>query len=141
MKSLFFLIITVLLLIACNKEKSFKETSKALNTTIQNEKGEISTGETYIKITSNKEVMILQSTNPEKQDEVDKVIVLAFEKEIPAHIKEGKLEYADIIHFKDKRSLLIHSKKDNKVMLFGLDEEDSNKKLQLIQKITLLSYH
>jgi hypothetical protein len=120
-------------LLSCNKDKNFQVLSRELKETVQHVQGEISGGNSLLKVTANNELMILQATNPKKPKEIDKIIIVAFEKNASIPIHDKNLEYTDLVFFSDKRSIALHSKVDNKIYLLGLDESESQHKIDLLK--------
>lgn len=130
MKKVLTVLLSSILFFSCSKEKNFQNLSQELKTTVKDLKGDISQGKSFLKITPNNELMILQASNPEKPDLIDKVIILAFEKSINIPLKDKNLDYSNLTFFSDKRSLVLHSKLDNKIYLLGLDEKESQEKIK-----------
>jgi hypothetical protein len=135
MRKLLSTILILALLSSCSKEMYFNKTAAQVTKSTLQVQEKTSSGSGYIFKTQNNEVVFMQSTTEDKS-KFDKVVVVAFEKDVNIPIKSEDIDYADAIYFKDKRSLVIHSKKDNMVYLFGLDEKQSLEKIDLLKQNT-----
>lgn len=94
----------------------------------------ISRGTGYVYKSPSNEVVFLQSTTIDALS-FNKAIVVALESDANITIEEGVVEQAEIYYdSKSKRSLIIHSKKNNLFYLFGLDEKASLDKLASLQQ-------
>jgi hypothetical protein len=111
----------------------FDRTSSEVSKSLLQVQDKATSGTGYLFKTLNNEVVFMQNTSGIKS-EFDKVVVVAFEKEVDISIDPGDINYVDAIYFKDKRSLILHSKKNNTIYLLGLNEIQSKDKIELLRQ-------
>lgn len=119
---------TAMLVQSCNRHDEFVAAKQALQTSMQ---GAIQTdGDVFIRITANNEIVIAQTGS--SKDTVEHIYVLALPKGQPITMREGKLGYSDMLCYKDKRAMVLHSEADNKWYFFGIDEDASRNKVRIL---------
>ncbi len=133
MRNLFLTIIISFFFLSCSKDLYYNKTSAELAKSTLQVQDKTTRGDGFIFKSENNEVVFLQGTTDDKST-FDKVVIVAFEQGVNCPIKSGTTEYTDVTYFRDKRSIVIHSKKDNMIYLFGLDEKESLDKIALLKE-------
>lgn len=111
----------------CNKQVDYTRTGKALQSTIKQDLHENYEGQTYIRVTTNNEILVGLSTAG--NDTVDHVFVLSVDKKDKISLTEGNLGYSTIYYYKDQRAILLHTKASNQIYFLGLKETASQDKI------------
>ncbi|WP_166437238.1 hypothetical protein [Niastella caeni] len=120
-----------LFIAVCNKKNAFATTEETLQTTLAQDQGEIFTGHTYIKVSENNEVLIMQIKNDPAI--VENIFVLALEKKDLITIQPGDLGLSSVIYYRDKRAVVLHSSKSNNLHFLGLRETASGIKMERLK--------
>lgn len=125
-----FVTLLTLLIQSCSKSGDFKQTNESLQTTLS---GEIKTqynGQAFIRVTANNEVIVAISTAA--ADTIDHIFIVSTKDKKGIMLPEGNLGYSNILLYKDKRALVIHSAIGNKIYFLGIEEPASETKMKTL---------
>ena len=132
MKKLFNYLLVCFVCVSCSKKQSFTSIETEITKTLADKKGDLKNGKVVLQVTENNELMLLQSSDPNTPNQVDRIIILAFDKGINIPIKDQDLKTTSMFFFSDKRAIALHSEIENKVFLVGLNEQESQEKKDLL---------
>jgi hypothetical protein len=125
-----FFTLLALLIQSCSKSGDFKQTNESLQTALS---GEIKTqysGQAFIRVTANNEVIVAISTAA--TDTLDHIFIVSSKDKKGIMLPEGNLGYSNILLYKDKRALVIHSTIGNKIYFLGIEEPASETKMKTL---------
>lgn len=111
----------------CGKNVEYANTDKDLRSTLQQDLQKEFAGRTFVKVTSNNEVLIAQSTG--NNDTIDRIFMLTVDTKRTIGLKDGDLGLSSVFFYKDQRAIAVHSNKTNEIYFLGLDEQASQNKV------------
>lgn len=127
---LFLLLIICLIVAVCNKKADFTTAEQTIETLLAQDKEATFTGHTYIKLSENNEVLIMQYKNDPAT--IETIFVLALEQKNKMTIQAGDLGLSTAHYYKDKKAVVLHAA-DNTLYFIGLNEASSDTKLDRIK--------
>lgn len=133
---LFLLVIVCLTVAVCNKKADFTTAEQTIETLLAQEEEATFTGHTYVKLSENNEVLIMQYKNDPAT--IETIFVLALEQKNKMTIQAGDLGLSTAHYYKDKRAVVLHAA-DNTLHFIGLNEAASDTKLDRIKASTTLA--